>query len=135
MMMWLYHLCHINIVNYIFAPICSKESVKGKCTELLYSYTVPWFWCNWVSMEMSSIFVSFCQCVSMSTFKDIDPPFFFFVHFYLKRFFVPICMSTLLHYNLKGIQNIFHSSVFGKKCAQLHAFVCTGNKVLQKISH
>ena len=45
----------------------------------------------------------------MSTFNP-----HFFDHFYLKRFFVPICMSTLLHYNLKEIQNIFHSSVFGK---------------------
>ena len=60
---------------------------------------------------------------------------FFLAHFYLKWFFVPISMWTLLHYNLKGIQTIFHSSVFGKKCAQLHVFVCTANKKLQKISH
>ena len=59
----------------IFAPICSTESVKGKCNEL-YSYIVPWFWCNWVSIELSSIYVSFYQCVSMSTFKDNDPLFF-----------------------------------------------------------
>ena len=112
----------------IFAPICSKESVKGKCNEL-YSYIVPWFWCNSVFIELSSIFVSFCQCVSMSTFKDNDP-LFFFDHFYLMWFFVPICMSTLLHYNLKGIQTIFHSSVFGKKCVQLHVFACISHSSL-----
>ena len=66
----------------------------------------------------------------MSAFKDNDP-----LHFYLKNFFVLICRSTLLHYNLKGIQNIFYSSVIWKTCAQLHVFVFTANKELQKTSH